>query len=249
MADIAGTSIEQRADQRGRLRHFFVYQSWFFVLVAFVGFGPNFYDYFAGTFPLPWTAHVHGAVMMAWLFAYAAQTSFAANGNLMVHRAWGARLVWLAGAVFVVMAMATVTSIARFNPSLTEMTFLYDVFAIQIVMMVWFAVFVTWGVLARGNSGWHRRMMTFATIVLLQAAVDRMYWLPESGLPMFWHQAIRLYALMAPMLAFDIITRRRLHPATLAASTLIVGGHALVSAVWEDANWRAFVDQLTRAWR
>lgn len=237
------------AKRRGARRHFFVWQAWFFVAVAIAGFGPSFFAYFAGRMPLPWTAHVHGVVMMGWLFAYAAQTTLVATGRLAAHRAWGRRLLWLAGAVLGVMLMATMTLVARFDPSLTRRTGIYDLFAIQVVSMIWFSIFIAWGVLARGSADWHRRMMTFGTLALLQAAVDRMNWLPDGNVPMYWRSAVRLYLVMLPMIAFDLLTLRRLHRATLACVATIVAGHVFVSAMWGEPGWHRFVHELSALWR
>lgn len=54
---------------------------------------------------------------------------------------------------------------------------------------------------------------------------------------MFWHNGIRLYILMIPLYAFDLLTLRRIHPATLLATTVVVTMHAIVSAYWDDPGW------------
>lgn len=249
MPDVIPVIVEAPARQRSVFRSFLMYQAWFFVLVAIIGFAPSAFKFFAGKMSLPWTVHVHGVVMMAWMLGYAAQTTFAARGDLTSHRVWGARLTWLAGAVLFVMALAVAGLLRRFDPSLTHMPTLYDVFAIQMVSIVWFAVFVTWGLLARASAEWHRRLMTFGTLVLLQAAADRMDWLPDESVPMYWRSAFRLYAVMTPMIAFDLLTLRRLHPATLSCAAIVFVGHVFVSTVWGDDSWRMFVHNLTQAWR
>ena len=76
-----------------------------------------------------------------------------------------------------------------------------------------------------------------ATLVLLQSALDRMHWLPNEGLPMFWHYGLRLYILMIPLFVFDFVTLRRIHPATLTGSCLVVAMHAVVSFYWEHEGW------------
>lgn len=235
------------AQRRGPMRWFFAALAWFYVVVAIVGFTPSFIEYFAGRLELPWTAHVHGAVMLSWMLFYAAQTTLAASSNLVRHRALGSIAIWLAAAVVFVMGMATVTALARFKPQIGD--FLYDILAAQIAFMMLFAAFVLWGVLARRNASWHRRVLTLASVLLLQAAVDRMFWLPDEGLPMFWHQAIKLYAIILPLFAFDLLTLRRIHPATLIGTAFIVATHWVISALWQNPGWHALAHSVTSTWR
>jgi hypothetical protein len=88
--------------------------------------------------------------------------------------------------------------------------------------------------------------MTLATFVLVQAALDRMHWLPDVGLPGFWETGLRGYVLLLlPLFAFDLSTLRRIHPATLIGAGLIIAMHGVVSFYWADEGW----NQLARhAW-
>lgn len=101
------------------------------------------------------------------------------------------------------------------------------------------------GLVTRGNlrrhrrmGCWHKRLMTLATFVLVQAALDRMHWLPGLGLPGFRESGVRGYALLLlPRFAFDLITLKRIHPATLIGSSLIVAMHGVVGFYWADESW------------
>jgi len=92
--------------------------------------------------------------------------------------------------------------------------------------------------LARANAGWHRRLMTLATLLLVQAGLDRMRWQPIPGPMLIW-------ALLVPFFVFDIVTTRRVHPATLIGTGLIVSSHLTIlmnwgSPAWHEAAHRAF---------
>lgn len=90
---------------------------------------------------------------------------------------------------------------------------------------------------------WHKRLMALATMGLVQAAVDRMGWIPEI-LPMFWDAGIRLYVLLLlPLIVFDVVTLKRIHPATLAGAAIILAMHGVVSYFWSHEGW----NQLARA--
>lgn len=88
------------ATQRsGALRYFFAALGLSYALVAVVGFAPSYVDYFAGTLEIPPIAHVHGALMTAWLLLFIVQTSFAASGALKWHRTLGLAAIGLAAVI------------------------------------------------------------------------------------------------------------------------------------------------------
>ena len=223
------------ADRPGHARRFFVGYGVLFIVLAAIGFGPSFLDYFQGTYYFPPIVHLHGALMLGWLLAYVNQARLASNGDLRLHRKLGAWSIALAAAVWTSMFVATIVALRRNDPAGNE--FMASVLLIQTGSAVVFPTFVAAGLLLRNDAGWHRRMMTFAALVLLQAAVDRMGWIPDEGLPMFWHHAVRLYALLIPLFVFDLLSLRRVHPATVLGTVLIVAMHGVVSAYWDDPGW------------
>jgi len=206
-----------------------------FVLVV-VGFGPNVYRGMRGESFIPLVAHAHAAIMTAWLAVYLLQATLVARGDLRRHRRVGRAAGALAGVAWLSMAVATVTALKRFDPD--RFAFLVRPLLIQIGLLAVFPVFVIWGLAARRRSEWHKRLMTFATFSVVQAALDRMHWLPNEGLPMFWHHGIRTYVLfLLPLFAYDISTRRRIHPATLAGSGITLAMHGIVSFYWNREDW------------
>jgi len=231
--------LEWRAGFRpGKSRYFFVALGVLFIAIAIAGFGPSFYEYFTGAFYFPPIVHVHGALMIGWLALYATQAGLASRRNLDLHRRLGVAATVLAPLLWSSMFVATIVAFKRHEPD-GEMSFMTAVLLIQLGLIMLFPVFVTWGLLARRRAQWHKRMMTFASLILLQAAVDRMHWLPDEGLPMFWHHGLRLYILMIPLFVFDFVSLRRIHPATLICAGLTVAMHTIVSAYWADAGWNA----------
>jgi hypothetical protein len=81
--------------------------------------------------------------------------------------------------------------------------------------------------------------MTLATFVCIQAALDRYHWWPDEGLPMFWRAGLRLYLLLLlPLWIYDVASLRRVHPATLAGTAIVVTMHGIVSFYWEHEGWR-----------
>jgi hypothetical protein len=211
------------------------------IVVVAVGFGPNVYGSFTGGTPIPAPVYLHGAIMLAWVGFYTVQAALVARGRVALHRRLGVAGGALAAVCWLSMGAATVGALARFDPN--QFGFLVKPLLIQLGQMVLFTLFVAWAVLARRLAAWHKRLMTLATLVLLQSALDRMHWLPNEGLPMFWHSGLRLYVLMIPLWVLDVVTLRRIHPATWMGTGLVVAMHAVVSAYWDDEGW----NQLARA--
>ena len=215
---------------------------WSFVLVG-AGFGPQLYDALRGTTYIPVAAHVHAAIMTAWLVVYTVQAGLVARGDLRRHRRLGWIGAGVAAAAWLSMAVATVTALRRFDPD--RFGFLVLPLLIQLGSIVVFPIFVVWAIVLRRRTAWHMRLMAFATFAVLQAALDRMHWLPNEGLPMFWHSGLRAYVLLlAPLAAYDLVSSRRIHPATWLGSALLVAMHAVVSLYWTHEGW----NRLARDW-
>ena len=231
------------ASRSGAARRFFVIYGVLFIILALIGFGPSFWDYFQGAYYFPPIVHLHGALMLSWLLVYVNQTRLASNGDLLLHRKLGLWSIALAAAVWISMFVATIAAFRRIEPASND--FMASVLLIQIGTAVVFPLLIAVGLHFRKDAGWHRRMMTLAALLLLQAAVDRMWWIPDEGLPMFWHHAIRLYVLMIPLYAFDLMSLRRIHPATILGTVVIVAMHTIVSAYWNDAGW---IERATTFW-
>jgi hypothetical protein len=223
-----GRRAEPPATKRGgRWRYFFIALAVLYAVLAIVGFTPSF---FSGR-PIPPIAYAHGAIMCAWLALFITQTRLAAAGNLSRHREIGRMGAWLAVAIWISMIVAMVTGHIRYQPAIDS--FLYDVLMVEIALIVLFAVFFTWGMLARAHAGWHRRLMALATLVLVQAGLDRMGWQPVPGPMLVW-------VLLVPFFVFDVVTTRRIHPVTLIGTALIVATHLTILFNWGSPRWHEF---------
>lgn len=134
------------------------------------------------------------------------------------------------------MSVATVIALQRFDPD--EMAFLVKPLLIQIGSIVLFPTFVAWAVLMRRQPLWHKRLMALATMGLVQAAVDRMQWIPEI-LPMFWDNGVRRYVLL--LQDRFVAGARRPRTESLRRNAGIAGGDRNAGLVRASARfrWRA----------
>jgi hypothetical protein len=222
----------------GVLRWFFVILAGWCMALALSGFGPSFVQYLDGRSSFPPIIHFHGAIMMAWLVTYATQAVLAARADLRTHKKVGQLAVGVAGAVWLAMIVVTIVSLKRLDPTVYQ--FLIPPLLVQAGAIVMFPIFVIWGYLWRRNAGWHKRMMTFATFTLVQAALDRMDLLPNQVAHGFLDSALRLYVLLIlPLIVFDFATQRRLHPATLVGGFVIIAMHAIIASLVGHPGWGA----------
>ena len=232
----------------GAQRYFFVALAWFYAVVAGVGFAPNLHEYFAGTYKIHPIAWAHGAIMTAWLALFIAQTSLAAWGLVKFHRKLGITSLALAPMVGLSMIIASRRQLLA--EVLPMDHFQYDLLLLELVELILFAAFFTWAFLARRRPDSHKRCMIFATAVLLQAAVDRMWWfLPGASLSHHWGQDVYVYALLLPLFVFDVVSLGRIHRVTLICAAMLLSGHALVNALWGSPAWHHFAFAATNSMR
>jgi hypothetical protein len=236
VARAVGQRLEPLAGQRtGAARYFFVALGAFYVLVAIAGFLPSYIRYFAGTRDIHWVAHLHGAVMSAWLLLFVIQSSLAASGSLRLHRTLGFVGTAVAGVVWASMCVAMVRVRVALNPPVSS--FLWDVLLIELLLVILLPIFVTCGVRARRVPLAHKRFMVFAFAVPLQAAIDRIRWLPDLGLPRHWDKDFYVYGLLLPLVVFDILSSGRVHRVTAVGFVTVVLGHVVVNLFWGSAAW------------
>jgi hypothetical protein len=228
-------------------RWIFVFMAGLFVLTALVGFVPEVIDrqtaIQAGQRP-PWpiVAHLHAAVMGAWLLLLLAQSLLMANGRRAFHKQLGMTAVVMAPAV-VVAGFFMMTTMYQFNwallqaapPGVAEVKkkFLDSLVMEQVTTLLLFGGLVTWALLVRvTNPGMHKRLLILATVLPLVAAIDRIAWLPSS-LP-YSSLSPFLYTLLwiAPMFFWDLIRTGRVHRAYLVWGFLFVPTSLAIMQLW-----------------
>jgi len=161
--------------------------SWVLLALVFVGFAPSFYLRFLlddhPLYPqgLPGAYIVHGVALTGWYVLFAVQSTLIGVGNRRLHRrlgylgaAWAGGVLattWWAIRIFPNrmqgLALATGRTVQEVEPGLAGILWL-DVF-----MSFLFLGFVTLGVLRRHRPREHKRLMLFAGLAFLFAAVFR----------------------------------------------------------------------------
>jgi hypothetical protein len=83
--------------------------------------------------------------------------------------------------------------------------------------------------------------MAIATFVALLAPIERIEWLPVLGLGYIFASVVWLsLCLIVPLVAYDLASAKRPHPATVRGLLLMLGAQAAMVFAWGTAPWRNF---------
>jgi hypothetical protein len=220
-------------------RYFFTAMSALFLLVAIIGFGPNSVAILGGSKPSPpFIVHLHAAMMSFWLLLLLTQALLKASNNLALHMRLG--LCSLVFAPLLVLVMIAVTWVRYHDMSAAGLgAIASNVLMLQIRAVLLFTIFLVWALRVRTRDGEaHKRLMLLATLVMLDAAIGRMSWLPGHAMPLSY-DAIHAYLLLlfAPLLVFDLLRYRRVHRTYVIGLSLLLVCMVATSLLWSHPWW------------
>ena len=228
-----------------RERRFFTGMAIAMALVCFAGFAPSYYlkSQF-GTPALKPLIHVHGLLFTMWMVLLIVQTSLVANGRVRLHRQLG-----MAGAALVVLMVASGAAVAyargkTITPGIPHEAVL-GFLAIAVVALVVFPILIGAAVYFRRNAGAHKRLMILGTAVFLTAAVHRLLmWLIDPAVsPPVFYGATDLF--IVALVAYDLISRGRIHAATLWGGLLIIIAQPASLLLAGSKTWMTFAHWIT----
>lgn len=226
-ADSLDYSVAASARSVRKGRYFFVGMSVLFFLIALIGFIPSYQGVYTGGLKFHWFAHVHGAIMTSWLVLFLTQSLLAARNNLKYHRRLGQFGFVLGILVYLVMATASVRGRLSFYIPVEDGV--WDILLVELSAMNLFGLFFIWGMLVRKNAAAHKRLLFLATMVLLQAAVDRTRFLPGMNIGVNF---VYLDLLLIPLFFYDWRVLKRIHRTTLAGTAILIATQLTVTMVW-----------------
>jgi hypothetical protein len=221
IADVA-VMTEARTLSGATQRSFFVVFAALSVVVVLIGFARTFFMPVAhGTFRAPPIVYVHASLFLAWISLLVAQTVLAFSHNLRWHRQLG----WITVVLIPVMIASDIgvslwatARDLRGGQGDVALAFLFGLF----MDVASFAALATVAVVMRRKPQVHKRLIVIATIRILGPAIGR---IPRIGAM----SAAVLVALLLSVIAYDLVTRGRVHAATLW------GGSALFATVFTQA--------------
>lgn len=101
-------------------------------------------------------------------------------------------------------------------------SFLFHLILMKLYAIITFASFFSWGMLIKKtDSTAHKRLLFLAIVVLLQAAIERMHWLPMFGLDYPFIFFIYPDMLLIPLFIYDLLTLKCIHKIALVGAAFI----------------------------
>jgi hypothetical protein len=165
-----------------------------------------------------------------------------------LHRKWGMASLVVAPLVLIMLVAVT---IVRQNDAFGTPggPIVNNILFLQIRSIVLFPTFFIWAMLTRRTDPqMHKRMILLATLMLLDAGIARMSWLPYNQFPISYF-AIHVYLLLllVPPLLYDLIRQRRIHRAWVWGLALTLPWVIATEFVWGTQWWRTLGPKLVGA--
>lgn len=213
--------------------------SWIAIVM---GFGPELHGQFKGRAPFPpLIVHVHAVVFTGWMILFTAQIWLIRSRRTAIHRKLGLAAVALVP-VMVVLGVATalVSRRLHFEAGHNEML---AFMIVPLTDMILFPSFAIPGLLLRKDSATHKRLILLATVMLLPAAFGRWIgpWIIIHWGDGFFGFAAQSYlgpdVMILAAMAYDRLTRGRVHPVYWIAARWILAVQAITSAIYHWDGW------------
>ena len=208
--------------------------------VVVAGFAPTYFlKALYDTPALSPLFHVHGALYTAWMLLLIAQPALVAAGRTDLHRRIGVSGAMLAAAMTVI-AIPVSLDLGRRGaapPGVPPLVFL----AVPLATVIVFPALVGAALYWRRRPPAHKRLMLIATLELIPAGFGRWPILAPFGPLGFFGGADVFLLLMA---RYDLVTARRLHPATLWGGLFLVGSQFGRFMIAGTEGWPSFATWL-----
>ncbi|WP_294124016.1 hypothetical protein [Sphingomonas sp.] len=186
-----------------------------FAAIVLIGFSRTFFLPMArGTLSKPPIVHLHGLFFFAWTALLVAQASLAATKRLKLHRTVGSFAGWLVLPMLVLGTLvASRDTVHDFKSGDGDaaLTFYYG----ELADLAMFGLLTGGAMLLRHKPDYHKRWVILGSLGLIGAAIGR---IPEiSGVFLYIY-----LGLIASVAAYDIASRRSVHPATIAGAVVLL---------------------------
>jgi hypothetical protein len=194
----------------------------------------------------PLIVHFHAVAFVGFLVLFTAQVGLIRNGRIDLHRRLGVLGAVLAAAVMVVLGPATAIVVHMHDFAATGAT--PQFLAVQFTDILAFGTLAGTGLLLRADPAAHKRLMLLALIYISDAGFARLLndyaAAPFGGFGAgFWGDMVDLYGgsdlLVLCLGAYDLATRRTLHPAYIAGAVWMIALQVTARAGLHSPAWKA----------
>lgn len=234
-------TVDPRALRGGIDRRLYTWAAVAAGAIVFAGFARTYY--LKGAFGAPALSglvHLHGSLMTLWFALLLVQVRLISARRTDLHRRVGALGALLAVSMLVVGVTTAISAAKRgVTPGPPPLVFL----SIPLGDMLVFAGLVAAGLFFRSRSDIHRRLMLLSSVGLLTPAIAR---IPlefiRTGGPLVYFGLTDLCVLAC--VVFDIVKNRKLHPAAVWGTVLIVASQPLRLVLAGTSAWMRFATWL-----
>jgi hypothetical protein len=243
---VSGIALNTRGAAAAERSSFFLVAHTALLALVLIGFAPTFFlRAFFDVPPIPASLYAHGTVMAIW-FAFGPVQGWLMQGG---HAAWHRRLGYVAAgyaAIFVIFgSVANAGLAARLDSRASPFNII--IWGNYFTLLV-FATFVALAIFLRKRPEAHKRLVLLASVSIVGPALGRFPTWPVFGAGEAAGRDFAiggLLALIVSLIAYDVVVRRRPHPATwigaFAIFASIAGAVALgLSQVGFDILQNAF---------
>ena len=225
-------------------RAFFGGMAFLLCVVVFIGFFPTFFGagFVRARLQSP-VLRVHGMVFTAWMLLFLVQAALVSARRVAWHRRLGIIAFCLPpimiglGVIAAIDALGRKVTIGTLDPATSLALPLWNITAFAIV------IFAAWR--ARRRPDAHKRLVVLATVSLSTAALGRFPW-TQMGIPAAAGAVIGLALLILAIIAYDVLSLRRVHRSTAWAAPIVFIAGACAVPLGMTAAWHHFADLLTR---
>jgi hypothetical protein len=223
-------------------------RNFFLLYVAFIwigicmGFGLDLADHFERHEPpYPLIVHFHAVAFVGWLALLTVQVLLIRAKRADIHRKLGVAGVVLACVMLLLGPMtAIIVDRLQLGTPESDPAFL----SVQLTDILAFAGFVTAAVALRNRPAAHKRLMLLAILYISEAGFSR--WLAPDLRALlgvgFWAMVATVYlasdVLILGLGVYDFVTRRRLHPAYIAAVPWVLAIQLTAVRLYFSPGWK-----------
>jgi len=195
----------------------------------------------------PLIVHLHAVVYSAWLVLLAAQVWLIRTKHAAIHRRLGLVALVLLPLMLVLGPAAAITVTNPYTPDRWV-----SWMSVQFTNAFGSVMLLAAGLLMRRDSASHKRLMLMGTIAVTEPGFSRI-WAPilfarlgEGYVPFYVSTYIGTVLLVLAIGAYDLATRRRLHPAYVAAALWIFANEAVATWLFYQPFWLHTMRAMTR---
>jgi hypothetical protein len=180
--------------------------------------------------------HVHGAVFTLWMVLLVVQIGLITGRKVRWHKTLGLAGFGLAVAMVVLGVLAAIDQMHRGDvpPDMDPKTF----FVVPMTVISTFTVLVIAAYRMRFKAAAHKRLILIATIAISNAAIARWPIDVFQANPVL--QVVVISAFLLIVMAYDLISLRRLQKTTLWASALVIGVMLVRIPLGMSHAWHVF---------